>query len=516
MASLLAEIDYRTRNPNRIFSDFCADFPRVKDFYSGDPRAISQPGSGPELKPLSSPIARTLSEFNSGLPGTRPDSLREKTANPLTVFVFTGQQTGLLGGPLYSLYKGLTAAALAARLEKAWKRPVVPVFWLATEDHDLSEIRSVTIPLGKKPSLHLSLEDQRLPAGRYSVSETHASGILAFINQFRETEFSAECKEMLRTVYAKGAAYGRAFTLLMSRWLGPQGLYFFDPLDAAIQPMVQQFLQSYYAKRQLANRAVQDQDRRLQDSGYHRQVELGEDHSGLFRFDPDGRRHKVSLSEPLLPEKNQLSAGVLVRPLLESWLFPVAAHVAGPSEVAYFAQIKPLYKLFDLSMPVIYPRHSMTLCTAAGLRFMEKIGVKPEKILVDPEGFNRYLKEKVETDEVLVQLQAVKEAQLQFFDRQSSGVGSGPALEESKRIARGKIEFALEGLVKRCRELNRRRSREVLSQWEHLQQAVFTPGGQERQINVHYFLFLYGEPLLEKLFSIVRETDPFTHKFVVI
>ena len=139
---------------------------------------------------LSAGLKDSFIRFNRRLPEVDADILKNKLADSRAVFIFTGQQTGLAGGPLYTVYKALTAVGLAAQMESVWGTPVIPVFWCATEDHDLSEISRLCFPGPEPLRLKLDLPEHRMPAGRIPVLPEYRTRISEAIKTMRETEFS--------------------------------------------------------------------------------------------------------------------------------------------------------------------------------------------------------------------------------------------------------------------------------------------------------------------------------------
>ena len=221
---------------SRLFSDFQYHFDRVSRFYAhppGDPAAYS---AAAERAAVSGGSARGIGERSCArVTVTVPRSIL--LARPDTVAVVTGQQVGLFSGPAYSIYKALTAARLAEQLN-AQGIPAVPIFWLATEDHDFAEVNHTYVfgPDHRPVALSVDWQERhRTPGGNYSEVDAPPLDLL------RETlaafPFGDEVAGMVAESYKAGATFGAAFQALLERLLAKRGLLFIDPLDQGVRQM---------------------------------------------------------------------------------------------------------------------------------------------------------------------------------------------------------------------------------------------------------------------------------------
>ena len=374
---------------SRLFLDFLFHFDKVQGFYAHRP----QPASVLEYaRKLDFPaerreqVARVLERQNrtwGGPGGASPATLESiERFRQGAVACISGQQVSLLGGPLYSLLKAISALQMAEHLS-AQGCPAVPVFWLATEDHDLAEVAGATLPnrceLEKLTST--AQTDSQAPVGRVPLPPTitaiveRAAQLLA--QRTSSTPHIAWIIGALRESYREGESYGSAFAKLMTRLLAGTGLILVDPLDNELHAIAQPLFAAAAGRAAELDQALLERGQGLHRAGYHEQVRVTPDSTLLFSLEGNRRTvlHRADdgfllgarrvtqqeLSERVAGHPEQFSANVLLRPVMQDYLFPTAVYFAGPSEIAYFAQAAVVYeKLLGRSTPVL-PRLSATL-----------------------------------------------------------------------------------------------------------------------------------------------------------
>ncbi|HEX4824290.1 MAG TPA: bacillithiol biosynthesis cysteine-adding enzyme BshC [Candidatus Polarisedimenticolaceae bacterium] len=298
--------------------------------------------------------------------------------------VVTGQQTGLFLGPLYTLYKAAAAIRLARWLAERWKAPVVPVFWLQTEDHDAAEIAVCHIARGADHPLTLTL-----PVAEESVSVAHR--LLPDEVSLLLTELAAAVASLphgdehvatLSRHYRPGAGWGAAFAGVLASLFAEEGLVLVDPRDPALAPLAAPVHRRALEASASIAQALVERAEALEASGFHAGVHVRPG-APLSFFHPQGpRAHRSRLAEApggfveiggartrTLPElldaldrsPASFTTSALLRPILQDTWLPTIAYVGGPAEVAYFAQLQPVYGLFDVAMPIVVPRTQLRL-----------------------------------------------------------------------------------------------------------------------------------------------------------
>ena len=314
----------------------------------------------------------------------------EKIRNGAAVVV-TGQQVGLFGGPLLTLLKAATAVRKAADATKATGRDYVPVFWLASEDHDLAEVDQVAL-LSKNAveTLRLGLHAERpVPVGKMSVGDASVA-----LEQASELLGWAPAADVLRECYAPDAqgvspTLAQAFGRFVARVFAEQGLIVMDAAPREFHAMGAHVLRGAIERADELEAALLARSAELVAGGYHAQVLVAPGHSLLFLLDPEtGARTPLrrttdgawkagartyttaELLEILAAEPERLSPNALLRPVFQDAILPTAAYIGGPAEIAYFAQSEVLYaKLLARVTPVL-PRLSATLVEPAIAKVM--------------------------------------------------------------------------------------------------------------------------------------------------
>ena len=312
--------------------------------------------------------------------------------DPASVAILTGQQAGVFGGPLYTLLKAVTALQVARRVREEHETPAVAVFWVDEEDHDWDEIRSAQILDAEFNPCRVTVPDVD-GAGSQMVSRlvfdaSINDAIAELERRLAPTEFTTEVLAQLRAHYRPGAGVARAFASWLDALLGHQGLVVFESADPAAKGLVGDLfvreLEHPGRTAALAHEAAAEMTR----LGHQPQVEPGGDSVALFYLDEGGRqaikrrdgsyavgedvRPAGALIDEVRSSPERFSPNVLLRPLVQDRLFPTVCYVSGPSELAYQAQLKRLYREFGVEVPLLYPRATATLLDSAALRFLDR------------------------------------------------------------------------------------------------------------------------------------------------
>lgn len=499
------------------------------------PRPLGVPGSiahavleaGGGLLPLASglPTAAPRSSRSSrlgpeafGVSGAGVRARVESVLRGEGAFVTTGHQPVLLLGPLYVLYKALTAISLAARLEETLGAPVVPLFWIASDDHDWDEVGSATI-LDRSDAprtLTLPVPDggERRSVGSHLLDGSGMDVISTLPDIVPESEFTAHYLELIQDAYAEGRPVSAAFARLLAGVLGDRGYAWIDSarpeLRRAAAPFHGRLLSDWDRVLEAEAAGV----RALAAKGFEAPISRVEDALPLF-FDEGGGRHRVRRDGTASPERwrdrleaapEGFSPNVASRPALESWLLPVAATVLGPGEIAYWSQLGPLFGALDVPVPSIHPRAAWMLVEARTRRVLDRTGLSPQDLAAGAEPVVERLTREARPE-------AVKRALDRF--REDAGTGMA-AIEEAVsdevpglRGAAGKMR---KGILDAASELSRQVDRATRERLDVRLGQVRRAGAnlfprrrpQERVLNPLSFLCRYGPGLVERL---ARETD---------
>jgi bacillithiol biosynthesis cysteine-adding enzyme BshC len=438
------------------------------------------------------------------------------------VMVTTGQQPGLLGGPLYSLYKGISAVRLAERLEGVLSRPVLPVFWVASEDHDWDEADHTYLIDTANELVRLQVPDpghahralHRIPLG-----EELADVVEQAVQNLPSTDFSAPYVDQLREAYRPGATLADGFSDVLSDLLAPLGMCFADAASPAVKEISRPLLLAELDRAEAHETLLREDADKLEGAGFSPQVPILDGAVNLFLEGPEGReriyrngtdfelrRSHEPLSLAAVLERVEsdpltLSPNVLLRPVVESTVFPVISYVAGPGEAAYYAQIKRLFEAHGLMMPVIYPRHAVTVVEA-------KVRKKLEKFDLDVEALQRPMHEilsDIAREEVP---EGVQRAFVELRDSVARGsddlleaaTGIDPTLEGPVTNARNNALAAFQAAERKILQSVKRENEVAASQLEVAQRHLFPDGQpQERMLTPFYYLARYGSEFVASL-----------------
>jgi bacillithiol biosynthesis cysteine-adding enzyme BshC len=363
-----------------LFLDFLKGLP---EFYPDPPALDGAEKRGREL--LASGARARFPPSALHFRGEEAARMAEELSNGRAAAVSAGHQVGLFTGPLFTLIKALEAIHLARVLTRRGV-PAVPVFWALTDDHDLQEVARTARPT-EDGAQELVLEgadrQNRQPVGRLPIPE----GIRAIVEAFRP-DAKAEGAEASLDAFARrcapGVTYGDAFTETLLDLVEPDPLLVLDPLSDALRaPTGALFLRA--AQKADALRAtLLATAEKLERAGKPVPAPVPEGFS-FFAIDADGRRRIENLPEAIARlEKGEIvpSADVITRPVLKSYLFPMAASVLGAAEIAYHAQSLPLFPLFGVPRPVLIPRTHVVLRGPVERRLAEALGIPEEDLLL--------------------------------------------------------------------------------------------------------------------------------------
>lgn len=443
--------------------------------------------------------------------------------------VVTGQQVGLFTGPAYAIYKALTAVKLA----EAYRRrgvDAVPVFWMATEDHDLEEVGRTWILAAdstlKSVQFAQESEDNRLPVGPISFDPSIAGHLDQFLQGLPDSEFKPVLAARLKRVYREGNTFGQAFAEVVSFLLSEYGLILLDPREPALKKMAKPiFLQAAEAWEKLDG-LLKGRNQQLAGAGYPPQVSSEAGTSFLF-WEQDGKRQGVvggrngfSLrgNSEVLPDlqglieqaPEQVSPNVLFRPVVQDFLLPTLAYVAGPSEVAYYAQISPLYHALGRAMPPVVPRASITVVERRIQKLLAKYRLEFRDLFQGSQPLLKQIVERTVNQEVSARFDRLERAFDNHLGEMEDPLKSvDPTLVGALGTARKKIQYQLEHL--RAKFVGAEsRQREILTrQADSLLRTLYPSKGlQERQINIFYFLSRYGPEFLEQLYDAIDLSNP--------
>jgi bacillithiol biosynthesis cysteine-adding enzyme BshC len=373
---------------SRLFADFSYHFDRVARYYRHDPHdGASFAAAAREIQypdDRRAAMTRALAAQNG------PSELLDRFAQPGTVAAVSGQQVGLFGGPSYTIYKAVTAVRLAGNLS-ARGIPAVPVFWLATEDHDFPEVAHAWVFNSSRQPVRLEVKvpaefaGRPRPVGGIPVAQFPVDELRRALDGF---PYGEEVASAVTQAYCPGATMGAAFRALLKTLLGKLGLLVLDPLDPAVRAIGAPFMAEALAAAPELKAALLARNREVADAGYHAQVHMEEKTSLFFLLENGERatlRMKDSEFSQLRDRAADVSPNALLRPVWQDYLLPTVAYAGGPAELAYLAQSRVLYDRLLGRMPVVLPRCGFTLLDGRAAKLLERFKMTVADTLVPEE-----------------------------------------------------------------------------------------------------------------------------------
>ena len=487
-----------------------------------------------ERKKLADILAAQNRRFAAG-----PETMTaiDRLRDPRSMAVVGGQQAGLFGGPLYTLYKALTVLVLAGRLEDMLKRPVVPVFWIASEDSDLQEVNHARFTDASGALSEISLGGDvggKLPVSRIPLGAGIADALSRLRSALPASPFSSEVMGALERACTPEATYPAAFGVWMQDCLRGRGLVMLDPADDGLKRIAAGLFSREISEKGPVSRAVLRQTERLRAAGYNSQIELRDGMLTLFSQDPSrdaidvtdggfqlktsGRRlSRAELLSRLEENPGSFTPNAVLRPLFQDTILPTAAVVLGPSELAYWAQLPEAYAEMGIPMPVLFPRASFTLVEPKIGKLLEKHDISLADILLRkgrildelaareiPDSLMEKLREGVEESEEAWRALAEEAGR---FEKTLTPTAESFSRAVSFRFQR--MEKKIVKAAKRKNDLLREHVGRILA-------SLYPDDGlQERSLILPPFIARYGRSVVD----LVRENlDPFAaeHKIVRI
>jgi bacillithiol biosynthesis cysteine-adding enzyme BshC len=516
----------------RLFTDLLAYSPSVRPFYPHSPyftewmkeeaSAIKYDSSRRER--LSAIIERQNKSWDAS-PQTFANINRLRNG---AAAVVTGQQVGLFGGPMFVIYKALTAVKLA---EQATAEGVdaVPIFWLATYDHDLAEVNHAAIP-GPDGLLRTLTTSSHGIAGAPVSDVKLGDEILTVVEDAAGLLGDSEATQFLRESYRLGETLGSAFARFCARLFRESGVIILDASDAELHRVAAPIYRAAVERASEVDDALLVRGQALEAAGYHQQVKVTASSVLVFTLQNGVRtpiqRHangntaefviangtaveKLSSSELLdridkTPEN--FSPNVLLRPVAQDYLLPTLAYAGGAAEAAYFAQAGAVYEKITGRVTPIVPRFSATLVEPKVQRWLRQYDLTVVDVFQDSDALRRTLALRTLPADLQAAFERSKKSVEESFSSLQEALSKlDPTLVEASQTGASKMNYQLDRLRERAMAAELRRSEVVSRHAEALSQALY-PGNalQERGVAGAYFVARHGCELLKNIYDTIR------------
>ncbi|MFB5677309.1 bacillithiol biosynthesis cysteine-adding enzyme BshC [Paenibacillus terreus] len=454
-----------------------------------------------------------------------------RLSQPDALVITGGQQSGLFTGQLLVIYKAATIIKAAQEAEQRLGRPVVPVFWIAGEDHDWDEVNHTYVMTGEPDAVKVRLRHQ--PERRNSVSYIPLSpahkeeALLELERLLPDAEFKAEVLQQIRTAFMESTHLSDAFAKMLGRFFGRYGLVLLDSADPELRKLEAPVFRRMIESNEELGAAYQAAAEQIEEAGYQLQAEVTEGGANLFYifkgerlllYKQNGmygdRRGYVRFSkEELLAELEQhperFSNNVLTRPLMQDSLLPVLATVLGHGEISYWAITRRAFEVLGLEMPVLLPRMSFTLVEPNVRKHMEAFGLNFQNIM---EGLEP-LKDKWLKAQDPLHLEEEFAAFRQELFRLYT-----PVIERAGQIEKGLIRLGeknrdriaeqIDFMEERVRDALARKHETVLRQWDLIGISLLPLGRpQERVYSIYQYTSRYGDGLVHEMMSLPLDRE---------
>lgn len=497
---------------SRLFGDFVYSFDRVARFYHHDPH---EPES---FARAAKQVAYADDRRNAMVAALRAqngdsESLR-KLAQPGTVAVVTGQQVGLFSGPAYTIYKAMTAACTARQLSDLGI-PAVPVFWLATEDHDFAEVNHAWVfsAAGEPAAVRLGASgngEKQQPVGGIAIANPPLQELRRSLEGL---PFADEVMAAVEQAYRPGATMGQGFRALLKSLLGKLDLICIDPLDPAIRKVGAPLLAKAVAAVPELKAGFIERNHELNAAGYHAQVHV-DYKTSLFFLLENGTRATLRLKDheyaALADRAEHLSPNALLRPVWQDYLLPTVAYVGGPGELAYLAQSEVAYRQLLGRMPVAMARSGYTLLDARSHKLLTRYGLTVTQVMTNQTALQERIARTLVPENVARSLESATAEIARHIDSLKGSLESfDPTLAKAAGKSRTKVLYQLEKLGKKTARETMRRDDRAAGDTKHLAAMLYPHRHpQERFYSILPFLAQHGMELIDRIYDTVEPMCP--------
>jgi bacillithiol biosynthesis cysteine-adding enzyme BshC len=445
------------------------------------------------------------------------------------IAVVSGQQAGLFTGPLYTIYKALSAVKLAGCLRQR-NTKAVPVFWIAAEDHDFAEVAKAEFisrdcqlnSVEVSPAVHR--EGQ--PVGQVVTDESIESVVDELFGLLPHSEFADDMKALVLEAWQPGRGFVDSFARMMTSLLGSHGLIFLNPLDAGLKKLAAPIYSAAARQSSDIALAIEERSHALEEAGYHAQVMATANSFPLFLHDESGARHAVTrtesgkyrakegateytsteLAQLALDSPERFSPNVTLRAVVQDYLLPTIAYYGGAAEIAYFAQTAEVYRVLGRPATPILPRASLTMIERHAGRVLERYGLTLEDFF---EGIEPVIWKVVEehlgvnTAKCFARTEQNVNDELDRLRKELEAID--PTLATALDTGRNKINYQLEGLRTRFVRAQMTRDEAAHRQLQRVFEQLYPSKDlQERHINITSLLARHGTYVIEWIYNAIN------------
>ena len=445
------------------------------------------------------------------------------------IAVVSGQQAGLFTGPLYTIYKALSAVKLAGCLSQRGTK-AVPVFWMASEDGDFAEVAKAEV-IGrdcqlKSVEVSSSLHREGQPVGHVVNDDSIDAVIDQLFELLPNSEFADDIKALVKNAWQPGRGYADCFGVMMTSLLGRYGLIFLDPLDPELKRLAAPLYSEAARRAPEIAAAIERRSAELESAGYHAQVLATANSFPLFLHDEKGARHAVArldngkykakeidreyaaeeLAKMALETPQRFSPNVTLRAVVQDYLLPTIAYYGGAAEIAYFAQTAEAYRVLERPATPILPRSSLTMIERHTGRVLERYNLTLADFF---EGLEPVITRVVEehlgahTSKIFANAEQNVNQELDRLRKELESID--PTLASALDTGRKKINYQFDGLKTRFVRAQMTRDEAAHRQLQRAFDQLYPNKDlQERHINITSLLARHGTYVMEWIFNAIN------------
>jgi len=451
----------------------------------------------------------------------------ERLAQPGTAVVATGQQVGLFSGPSYTIYKLLHAARLAAWLTGNGI-PAVPVFWLATEDHDFAEVNHAWIFGASYHPIKLEM--------RRSASAQPVGGVVLTDPPVRELRasmqglpFCDEVADLVEDTYRPGSTMGKAFAELLRQLLAQYDVLQVDPMLPVFRSLAGPAIRAAVESAPELNGEILERNRELAAAGYHAQVHV-EEQTSLFFLLENGKRltlrrngdeyilngRRIS-TEELAAHPESLSPNALLRPVVQDSMLPTVATIGGPAELAYLAQSEVIYRKILGRMPVGVPRTGYTIFDSHSQKLMDRYALSLQDFFHGEERVRERIAARLVPPGLTAAMHETRASVKNAVDRLGRDLlAFDPTLAQALDRSSRKIQYQLGKIERKTGREALRRDQRAGAEASSLYGLLYPEHNlQERVYSILPFLAKHGFDLISHIYDSIQLDCP-DHRLMVV
>lgn len=486
-------------------------------------------------------LCDVLLEMNGGCSGSAKTLENIKLLRQSeTVAVVSGQQAGLFTGPLYTIYKALSAVKLTECLRgRGFK--AVPVFWIATEDHDFLEVSNAFVINRNGNLSELKNEPKRcydnLPVGYVKIDDSIKQTIDELFQELPHTEFTDELRQMIEKSWVSGVDFGDGFARMLTNIIGKYGIILLCPLDERLKKLAAPVYVEAIKKSDEIVSALRKRSEELVQDGYHAQVLINEDYFPLFYQAKNRTRHALKktpegtyktkgiereftlaeLVELAENEPHKFSPSVVLRSVVQDYLLPTVCYFGGAAEIAYFAQSGEVYRILERPITTIFHRQSFSFVESKHAKTLDRFGLTLPDLFLGEEKLLPRIVEKYlasDTAQVFSEVEEKVKAELERLEQSLFEVDQ--TLAENSIHRRQKILHHLEAMRTKFHHAQVRKDETVKRQIETAFVSLLPHKHlQERTLNISTLLNKHGNYVIDWIYDSI-DLDDKGHRIIYL